>query len=66
MSPPYTYGSGECDAFSKELCLAAYERVQAFREQLRHITSEVEARNKSLAVPYTYLNPHNVGRSTGV
>jgi arachidonate 15-lipoxygenase len=60
------FSSGESPAFAQQRCLEAYEHVQAFRSRLDAISDIIGRRNRGLAIPYTYLDPHNVGRSTGI
>lgn len=60
------FSSGEAPAFSQHLSLEAYEHVQAFRGRLSTISDDIARRNRGMAIPYTYLDPNNVGRSTGI
>jgi arachidonate 15-lipoxygenase len=60
------FSSGQSPAFSQHTCLEAYEQVQAFRRRLSTISDTIGQRNRGMAIPYTYLDPHNVGRSTGI
>jgi arachidonate 5-lipoxygenase len=60
------FTSGESPAFTQESSLEAYERVQHFRSELRHISESIGRRNAGKTMPYTYLDPQNVGRSTGI
>ena len=58
--------AGESPAFSRELCPAAHDAVQALRRDLLELSDAVAARNRNLAVPYSDLSPHRVARSTNV
>lgn len=58
--------AGESPAFGSELCPAAHDAVLALRRDLLELSDTVAARNRSLAVPYRDLSPHQVGRSTNV
>jgi hypothetical protein len=58
--------AGEVPAFTKELNPAAYDAVDALRARLRAISASIRSRNRTLAEPYTYLDPRNVGRSAGI
>ena len=58
--------AGEVPAFAKELNPAAYDAVDALRARLRAISASIRSRNRTLAEPYTYLDPRNVGRSAGI
>ena len=58
--------TGECPAFAEALNPEAHAVVDALRTQLRGISGSIQERNKSLDVPYTYLDPINVERSTDI
>lgn len=60
------FSCGESPAFSAGASMEAYEQVQRFRSALRGISESIERRNAGMATPYTYLDPKNVGRSTGI
>ena len=40
--------------------------IRDFRDRLDQISSEIEERNKGLAVPYTYLDPRSVSESVNI
>ncbi len=58
--------SGNAAAFASEVCFEAAEAVAAFRRRLQAISDKVDARNAALDVPYRYLDPLNVSRSTDI
>ena len=58
-------GAGDSPAFSAQQNERASRAVEGYRRELRGIAAEIERRNRGLEVPYTYLNPYNVARSTG-
>jgi hypothetical protein len=58
--------SGESPAFREDVCFEARQGVSDFRARLQLISKAIEERNAALDVPYTYLDPQNVGRSTAV
>ncbi|KAL7877133.1 hypothetical protein SRHO_G00037760 [Serrasalmus rhombeus] len=39
------------------------QKMEQFRQDLKALEGEIEARNKNLELPYDYLNPKNVGNS---
>ena len=57
--------SGECEAFSRENSFEAAEIVGSFRSRLDGISEKIYQRNRDLEVPYLYLDPKNIARSTG-
>lgn len=58
--------AGGSRAFSPDVCFEAGEAVAAFRRRLQTISSVIDARNSALAVPYRYLDPVNISRSTDI
>jgi hypothetical protein len=58
--------AGESPAFSREFCPAAHDAVLALRRDLLVLSDAIAARNRTLAVPYSDLSPHQVARSTNV
>ena len=58
--------AGQSPAFARELCPAAHDAVLALRRDLLAFADAVAARNRTLAVPYRDLSPHQVARSTNV
>ena len=58
-------GAGDSPAFAEDTNFEANQAVKRYRRELRGIGLEIVERNRSLRVPYTYLNPHNIARSTG-
>jgi len=58
--------TGDAPAFAPELCFEAGESVAAFRRRLQAISDKIDQRNAVLDVPYRYLDPLNVSRSTDI
>jgi len=58
--------AGASPAFSPDVCFEAGEAVAAFRRRLQAISSAIDARNGELDVPYRYLDPVNISRSTDI
>lgn len=58
--------SGEAPAFHPSICAEADELVGSFRRRLKAISDSIERRNEALDVPYRYLNPKNISRSTDI
>uniref|UniRef100_A0A8C8VQ81 Arachidonate lipoxygenase 3 n=1 Tax=Pelusios castaneus TaxID=367368 RepID=A0A8C8VQ81_9SAUR len=40
--------------------------IKAFQERLAQISQEIQERNKSLPIPYCYLDPHQIENSTSI
>ena len=57
---------GESSAFSAAQCFSAHRAVVAFRRRLQSISSAIHRRNERLDVPYWYLDPLNISRSTDI
>lgn len=57
---------GEAAVFDPALCAEATEAVAAFQRRLQQISDRIRARNETLDVPYRYLDPYNVSRSTDI
>lgn len=57
---------GESPAFHPSLSPQAEEILAAARRALQTLSVKIEARNREAAVPYIYLDPHNVSRSTDI
>ncbi len=57
--------SGECEAFQKEIEPTAHAAVADFHRSLRQISYGIQERNREWSVPYEYLDPARVARSTG-
>jgi Lipoxygenase len=58
--------AGEAAAFDPALCLQATEAVAAFQRRLQQISDQIQLRNETLDVPYRYLDPTNISRSTDI
>lgn len=58
--------AGGSAAFSPEVSHEANEAVAAFRRRLQAISNRIDERNAALDVPYRYLDPLNVSRSTDI
>jgi arachidonate 15-lipoxygenase len=58
--------SGESPAFHPSICIEADELIGSFRRRLKAISDSIERRNEALDVPYRYLNPKNISRSTDI
>lgn len=58
--------AGGSHAFAADVCFEAGEAVAAFRRRLQAISSAIDARNAGMAVPYRYLDPVNISRSTDI
>jgi arachidonate 15-lipoxygenase len=58
------YGAGTDEAFTAEASPASSAAVQAFHRRLDAISHRITDRNRTLRVPYTYLDPRNVACST--
>lgn len=58
--------TGDCGAFAPNVCWEAAEAVAAFRRRMHELSDAIEVRNKRRAVPYRYLDPRNISRSTDI
>jgi arachidonate 15-lipoxygenase len=58
--------AGESPAFQPDLCPEADAIIASFRRRLQTISDDIRARNERLVVPYTYLDPVNISRSTDI
>lgn len=59
------YAIGEGEALDGPTNPAARQAVSWARRELEAICRVIDARNEKLEVPYTYVDPRNVARSTG-
>lgn len=57
---------GESPAFHPKLSPQAEEILASVRRELQTLSARIDARNAGIEVPYIYLNPHNVSRSTDI
>jgi arachidonate 15-lipoxygenase len=58
--------TGESPAFAQALNPEANAAVDALRARLRRLSATIGERNRHMTIPYTYLDPANVARSTGI
>lgn len=58
--------AGDSPAFHPSLCPQAEDVVAAFRRRLRTISQAIQRRNERLDIPYRYLDPLNISRSTDI
>ena len=58
--------TGDCGAFAPNVCREASEAVAAFRRRMHDLSDQIALRNEARAVPYRYLDPRNVSRSTDI
>lgn len=58
------FGAGDVPAFQEEVSPASRAAVATLRRRLAGIAEKIEARNATLPVAYTYLEPTNIGCST--
>jgi hypothetical protein len=58
--------TGEFPDFDPALSFEAVEAIAALRRRLQSISCDIQERNTKLAIPYRYLDPQNVSRSTDV
>ena len=62
--------TGEVPAFAPDLNPQAAMAVGLFRRRLQEISASIRRRNDDLEkrkqVPYAYMDPHNIARSTEV
>lgn len=59
-------GTGDAPAFRPEVSHHAAEAVAAFRRRLHNLSADIEERNARRDVPYIYLDPRNISRSTDI
>ncbi|XP_060756104.1 polyunsaturated fatty acid lipoxygenase ALOX15B-like [Neoarius graeffei] len=59
----YPLGYFPEDLFDEEV---PCKRIKEFKEALEKLSSSIKERNKSLKLPYTYLNPENVDNSVAI
>lgn len=57
---------GECPALHPSLCPQAEEIVGGFRRRLQTISQSIQRRNETLDIPYRFLDPLNISRSTDI
>lgn len=58
--------SGDSPAFHPALCPQAEDVVAAFRRRLHTISQSIQRRNERLDIPYRFLDPLNISRSTDI
>jgi arachidonate 5-lipoxygenase len=58
--------SGESPAFHPALCPEAEEIVGGFRRRLHTLSQSIQRRNTTLDIPYRFLDPVNISRSTDI
>jgi hypothetical protein len=58
--------AGESPAFHPSLSMEADHIIGAFRRRLWTISESIGRRNATLDVPYRYLDPQNISRSTDI
>lgn len=58
------FGAGDVPAFQEDVSPASRAAVATLRRRLAGISDKIAARNATLPVPYTYLDPRNIGCST--
>lgn len=58
--------SGESPAFHPSLCPQAEEVVGGFRRRLHTLSQSIQRRNETLDIPYRFLDPANISRSTDI
>ncbi len=58
--------SGESPAFHPSLCPEAEQIVGGFRRRLHSISESIHRRNRTLDIPYRFLDPMSVSRSTSI
>lgn len=58
--------SGESPAFHPSLCPEAEQIVGGFRRRLHTISETIHRRNRTLDIPYRFLDPKSVSRSTSI
>ena len=58
--------TGQFPDFDPALSFQAVEAIAALRRRLQAISYQIQERNSGLTVPYRYLDPQNVSRSTDV
>lgn len=57
---------GESPALHPSLCPPAEEIVGGFRRRLHTISQKIQRRNETLDIPYRFLDPLNISRSTDI
>lgn len=60
------YASSESPAFHPALCPEAEDVVGGFRRRLTTISQNIQRRNQTLDIPYRFLDPVNISRSTDI
>jgi hypothetical protein len=58
--------AGESPAFHPALCPEAEDVVGGFRRRLTTISQNIQRRNQTLDIPYRFLDPVNISRSTDI
>lgn len=58
--------AGESPAFHPALCPEAEDVVGAFRRRLHTISQTIHRRNERLDIPYRFMDPLNISRSTDI
>jgi arachidonate 5-lipoxygenase len=58
--------AGECPALHPSLCPEAEGIVVGFRRRLHTLSQSIRRRNQRLDVPYRFLDPLNISRSTDI
>jgi arachidonate 5-lipoxygenase len=58
--------AGESPAFHPSLCPEAEDVVGGFRRRLQTISEGIQKRNQTLDIPYRFLDPVNISRSTDI
>lgn len=58
--------AGDSPAFHPSLCPQAEDVVAAFRRRLHTISQTIQRRNERLDIPYRFLDPLNISRSTDI
>ncbi len=58
--------AGDSPAFHPSLCPRAEDVVAAFRRRLHTISQSIQRRNERLDIPYRFLDPLNISRSTDI
>ncbi|XP_076147319.1 arachidonate 12-lipoxygenase, 12R-type-like isoform X2 [Alosa pseudoharengus] len=59
----YPLGSFPEDLFDED---GPRNHIEDFQKQLKKLSGEIEGRNKTLKLPYTFLNPKNVDNSVAI
>jgi arachidonate 5-lipoxygenase len=58
--------AGESPAFHPSICPEAEQIVGGFRRRLQTISQSIQRRNQTLDIPYRFLDPMNISRSTDI